>query len=196
MTIASRAVRAVAGRDAAAAYSRWESRRDQYWHRSSATLGSVALAQALDWPVWRYVVVALAGWTFGGGRWSPDADQGRAWRLLRALVPDILERALGNPLAHHKITHSVPIHATLVAAGATWAPGMWPVWWVAVAWLLHDLGDWLIGRAYQGEAGPSWAPWGCQWGLGWWKSGGFVGGVLTLACWPALVWLLWTAPLA
>ena len=193
MTVARAAVTLVAGRYAGAAMSRWERRADQYWHRSSAALGSLVIAQVVGWPVAQQLAVAVIGLLFGGGRWSPDADQGRVWGVVKWLVPDWLERLLGQPLRHHGVTHSVSIHAVLIGAGAVMAPAAWPIWWVAVAWLLHDLGDWLIGLPYQGEAGPAWVLWWGNRGLGRFKSGGFVGKVLTVCCWPAMAWLLWRA---
>jgi hypothetical protein len=186
VTLANRIVREVAGRDVAAALSTWERRRDRYWHRASSGLMSLLLAQYLGWPLWQQLAATALGVTFGGGLLSPDVDQARAWRLVDTWTPDWI---IGSPLRHHGIAHAISLHVTLAAAG--WHFGApWFVWWVPLVWGMHAIGDALIGKGWHGEPGPPWLLWWGNRGLGWFKSGGVVGVLGTVACWVGMIWLL------
>jgi LexA-binding, inner membrane-associated putative hydrolase len=192
VTIAKGAVHLVAGRQVAVAYGVWERRADRYWHRASSGLTSLLLAQALGWDLSRQVTALALGLTFGGGLLSPDVDNSGPWRAFDEAVPD---RWVGSPLRHHGITHSVPLAAGTAAAAwlVLWWLGLgslWWLWWVPLVWVMHDLGDWLIGHAYQGAAGPCWRMWWGNHGLGKFKSGGLTCRLLTVACWFGIGWLM------
>lgn len=187
MTLAIRAVRAVAGNDTAAAFTTWGKRKDRYWHRASSGLMSVLLAQSLAWPAWQQSSAVVIGVTFGGGLLSPDVDNARVWRAFDERFPD---RWAGSPLRHHGATHSVSIAAALVV-GLFVVGAPWFVWWIPLVWIMHDLGDVMIGHGWQGEAGPCWVLWWSNWGFDLFKSGGFMGVLGTIACWVGIGWRLW-----
>lgn len=202
----------LAGESAGGAYGRWTKYADRYWHKSSVCLLLVAVTRHSGWVVPAEAFAGLVGWVFGGGWLSPDQDQCRRWRkvatfperliktrsLFRPVLAPVgrvlrgLYRAVGSPLDHHRVTHAVMIHVGLIVLAVDLLPWWLPVWLVPAAWLGHDLGDALMGRRYEGEAGPAWILWWGCWGLGIFKSGGPTCRVLTVACWPVTCWLLWS----
>lgn len=186
-TVRQGAIRLTMGEEAASAVSDWDGRVDQIWHRSSSALASIWLARWMGWPLWQQVVVMAIGWMFGGGRLSPDMDNCLWWRRMDRVLPDWV---IGSPLRHHGATHSITTFAAVAAAGWHWEPAWWPLWWVAVAWALHGLGDALIGKGWHGEPGPCWLLWWGNAGLGVFKSGGVVCRLATVGCWVGTWWTL------
>lgn len=188
--VRSALVRPTLGSDAVSFLSRWDRRADRYWHRASACLGCLLIAQGLGLPGGQQLVAAAIGLTFGGGRLSPDVDQ---------LWADMGRQRADDPkmLDHHGITHCpwppLAVAAALAALALLW-PALVVMVFAPLAWVIHDLGDVLIGRGgNEINAGvPITGLWWGHVGLGVFRSGGAVARLLTVVCWLAIPWVATT----
>lgn len=179
-------------------------------HRAGGAALGLIVAHAgsvtASWGLREMVVVASVSALCGGGRWSPDIDQYRAWRRLDRWVPDEWLGG-GGPLQHRGVSHWWGV---IVAQAVGWVfllsavPGLRVVWPVAVGqvtgWVSHLLLDYLYGRRVvtpEGltvvRAGVPLMPWWAHRGGLWTSSGpgsAFAGFVLSVASLGAVAWLV------
>jgi membrane-bound metal-dependent hydrolase YbcI (DUF457 family) len=133
-------------------------------HRLGGFVAGAALAVYAHQPLWVAVPSAAVASLTAGGRFSPDADQYKAWKLFDKYTPDEL-LGRGGPLQHRGITHWWLIPAAVGAGLYVAGGGAWWVWWVWVllaGWVSHLLLDFVVGQGWggRGDGIPVWPWWG------------------------------------
>jgi hypothetical protein len=74
-------------------------------HQLGGFVAGAALAMYAHQPLWVAVPSAAVASLTAGGRFSPDADQYKGWKLFDKYTPDEL-LGRGGPLQHRGITHA------------------------------------------------------------------------------------------
>jgi membrane-bound metal-dependent hydrolase YbcI (DUF457 family) len=135
-------------------------------HQLGGFVAGAALAMYAHQPLWVAVPSAAVASLTAGGRFSPDADQYKGWKLFDKYTPDEL-LGRGGPLQHRGITHWWLIPAAVGAGLYVAGGGAWWVWWAWVllaGWVSHLLLDFVFGQAdpwaHRGPGVPFWPWWG------------------------------------
>jgi hypothetical protein len=118
-------------------------------HHWGGFAAGAALAMYAHQPLWVAAPSAAVASLTAGGRFSPDADQYKAWKLFDKYTPDEL-LGRGGPLQHRGITHWWLIPAAVGAGLYVAGGGAWWVWWAWVllaGWVSHLLLDFVFGQA-------------------------------------------------